>query len=368
MQTQILLVVNYIRNINIENSVFKQNGYGSSTDNNMIVLVGSNVSTGFSVLKNCDIYNNTNNTLIYNADRNSFAKSAQIINTKIHHNNLGSALDGNAVFVYGPIDIINTLIYKNSFGHAVYYGSNSNYAMVKMNFVTIANNTGNAVISSPSSGTNTAVISNSIFTDNTGYNFKVQYVGGLGNIYDGLRIQWRNNVIQGGYEKMTIINPDLSSPNPPFRTKAYVELTYLNNFEGRPIFVDSANGDYRLVPTSLGVSMAKFNNALNIDSIKNDIFNTTRPITPDQGPDIGAVQQTVSNISIATPTNLTSIQGAKGRVELSWTSNTNFITKLFNVYKSTDGTNFTLIGGTNTLSFIDTNTIKDQLYTYNRRN
>jgi hypothetical protein len=358
------IVVNYIRNITIENCVFKQNGYGSSTDNNMIVLVGSNVSTGFSVLKNCDIYNNTNNTLIYNADRNSFAKSAQIINTKIHHNNLGSALDGNAVFVYGPIDIINTLIYKNSFGHAVYYGSNPNYAMVKMNFVTIANNTGNAVISSPSSGTNTAVISNSIFTDNTGYNFKVQYVGGLGNIYDGLRIQWRNNVIQGGYEKMTIINPDLSSPNPPFRTKAYVELTYLNNFEGRPIFVDSANGDYRLVPTSLGVSMAKFNNALNIDSIKNDIFNTTRPITPDQGPDIGAVQQTVSNISIATPTNLTSIQGAKGRVELSWTSNTNFITKLFNVYKSTDGTNFTLIGGTNTLSFIDTNTIKDQLYTY----
>jgi hypothetical protein len=154
------IAVNYIRNITIENCVFKQNGYGSSTDNFMIVLVGSNVSTGFSVLKNCDIYSNTNNTLVYNADRNSFAKSAQIINTKIHHNNLGSALDGNAVFVYGPIDIINTLIYKNSFGHAVYYGSNPNYAMVKMNFVTIANNTGNAVINSPNSGTNTTVISN----------------------------------------------------------------------------------------------------------------------------------------------------------------------------------------------------------------
>ena len=358
------IAVNYIRNTTIENCVFKENGYGNSTDNNMIVLVGSNISTGFSVLKNCDIYNNTNNTLIWNADRNSFAKSAQIINTKIHHNNLGSALDGNAVFVYGPIDIINTLIYKNKFGHAVYYGSNPNYAMVKMNFVTIANNTGNAVISSPSSGTNTAVISNSIFTDNTGYNFKVQYVGGLGNIYDGLRIQWRNNVIQGGYDNMTIINPDLVSPNAPYRTKAYVELTYLNNFEGRPIFVDSANGNYRLAPSSLGLSMGKFNAALNIDSVKNDIYNSARPITSDQGPDIGAVQQTVSSISIATPTNLTSVQGAKGRVELSWTSNTNFITKLFNVYKSTDGTNFTLIGGTNTLSYIDTSTVKDQLYTY----
>ena len=78
------IAVNYIRNITIENCVFKENGYGNSTDNNMIVLVGSNVSTGFSVLKNCDIYNNTNNTLIWNADRNSFAKSAQIINTKIH--------------------------------------------------------------------------------------------------------------------------------------------------------------------------------------------------------------------------------------------------------------------------------------------
>lgn len=358
------IAVNYIRNITIENCVFKENGYGNSTDNNMIVLVGSNVSTGFSVLKNCDIYSNTNNTLIWNADRNSFAKSAQIINTKIHHNNLGSALDGNAVFVYGPIDIINTLIYKNKFGHAVYYGSNPNYAMVKMNFVTIANNIGNAVISSPNSGTNTAVISNSIFTDNTGYNFKVQYPGGLGNIYDGLRIQWRNNVIQGGYDNMTIINPDLVSPNPPYRTKAYVELTYLNNFEGRPIFVDSTNGDYRLAPSSLGLSMGKFNAALNVDSIKNDIYNTARSITADQGPDIGAVQQIVNNTSIATPTNLTSIQGAKGRVELSWTSNTNFATKLFNVYKSTDGTNFTLIGGTNTLSYIDTNTVKDQLYTY----
>jgi hypothetical protein len=358
------IAVNYIRNITIENCVFKQNGYGSSTDNNMIVLVGSNVSTGFSVLKNCDIYNNTNNTLIWNADRNSFAKSAQIINTKIHHNNLGSALDGNAVFVYGPIDIINTLIYKNKFGHAVYYGSNPNYAMVKMNFVTIANNTGNAVISSPNSGTNTAVISNSIFTDNTGYNFKVQYPGSLGNIYDGLRIQWRNNLIQGGYDKMVIINPDLVSPNPPFRTKAYVELTYLNNYEGRPIFIDSTNGDYRLAPSSLGLSMGKFNAALNVDSIKNDIYNSARPITADRGPDIGAVQQIVNNISIATPTNLTSTQGVKGRVELSWTSNTNFSTKLFNVYKSTDGTNFTLIGGTNSLSFIDTNTVKDQLYTY----
>jgi hypothetical protein len=358
------IAVNYIRNTTIENCVFKGNGYGNSTDNNMIVLVGSSFSTGFSVLKNCDIYSNSNNTLIWNADRNSFAKSAQIINTKIHHNNLGSALDGNAVFVYGPIDIINTLIYKNKFGHAVYYGSNPNYAMVKMNFVTIANNTGNAVISSPSSGTNTAVISNSIFTDNTGYNFKVQYVGGLGNIYDGLRIQWRNNVIQGGYDNMTIINPDLVSPNAPYRTKAYVELTYLNNFEGRPIFVDSANGDYRLAPTSLGLSMGKYNAALNIDSVKNDIYNSARPITSDQGPDIGAVQQTISSISIATPTNLTSIQGAKGRVELSWISNTNFITKLFNVYKSTDGTNFTLIGGTNTLSYIDTSTVKDQLYTY----
>lgn len=358
------IAVNYIRNITIENCVFKQNGYGSSTDNFMIVLVGSNVSTGFSVLKNCDIYSNTNNTLVYNADRNSFAKSAQIINTKIHHNNLGSALDGNAIFVYGPIDIINTLIYKNSFGHAVYYGSNPNYAMVKMNFVTIANNTGNAVISSPNSGTNTAVISNSIFTDNTGYNFKVQYPGGLGNIYDGLRIQWRNNVIQGGYDKMTIINPDLLSPNAPYRTKAYVELTYLNNYEGRPIFIDSANGDYRLAPSSLGLNMGKFNTSLNIDSIKNDIYNTARPITADQGPDIGAVQQIVNNTSIATPTNLTSTQGAKGRVELSWTSNTNFATKLFNVYKSTDGINFTLIGGTNTLSYIDTNTVKDQIYTY----
>jgi hypothetical protein len=358
------IAVNYIRNITIENCVFKQNGYGNSTDNNLIVLVGSNVSTGFSVLKNCDIYNNTNNTLIWNADRNSFAKSAQIINTKIHHNNLGSALDGNAVFVYGPIDIINTLIYKNKFGHAVYYGSNPNYAMVKMNFVTIANNTGNAVISSPNSGTNTAVISNSIFTDNTGYNFKVQYPGSLGNIYDGLRIQWRNNVIQGGYDKMVIINPDLVSPNPPFRTKAYVELTYLNNYEGRPIFIDSTNGDYRLAPSSLGLSMGKFNAALNVDSIKNDIYDSARPITADRGPDIGAVQQIVNNTSIATPTNLTSTQGAKGRVELSWTSNTNFTTKLFNVYKSTDGTNFTLIGGTNTLSFIDTNTVKDQLYTY----
>lgn len=358
------IAVNYIRNITIENCVFKQNGYGNSTDNNMIVLVGSNVSTGFSVLKNCDIYNNTNNNLVWNADRNSFAKSAQIINTKIHHNNLGSALDGNAVFVYGPIDIINTLIYKNRFGHAVYYGSNPNYAMVKMNFVTIANNTGNAVISSPSSGTNTAVISNSIFTDNTGYNFKVQYVGGLGNIYDGLRIQWRNNLIQGGFNNMVILNPDLLSPNPPFRTKAYVELTYLNNFEGRPNFVDSVNGDYRLVPTSLGVGMAKFNNAQNIDSIKNDISGIARPITSDQGPDIGAVQKTMSNTSIATPTNLIAIQGAKGRVELSWTSNTNFTSKLFNIYKSTDGSSFTLIGGSNTLSFIDTNTVKDQLYTY----
>lgn len=358
------IAVNYIRNITIENCVFKENGYGNSTDNNMIVLVGSNVSTGFSVLKNCDIYSNTNNTLVYNADRNSFAKSAQIINTKIHHNNLGSALDGNAVFVYGPIDIINTLIYKNSFGHAVYYGSNPNYAMVKMNFVTIANNTGNAVISSPNSGTNTAVITNSIFTDNTGYSFKVQYPGSLGNIYDGLRIQWRNNVIQGGYDKMTIINPDLVSPNAPFRTKAYVELTYLNNYEGRPIFIDSTNGDYRLAPSSLGLSMGKFNAALNVDSIKNDINNTARPTTADQGPDIGAVQQIVNNASIAAPTNLISTQGAKGRVELSWTSNTNFTAKLFNVYKSTDGTSFTLIGGTNTLSYIDTNTVKDQLYTY----
>ncbi len=369
------VVINSMRNITIEKCVLKENGYGVSPNppngdfpagrNFLISIIGTNSTSNYSMVKDCDIYSNSNNTLIWNADRNSLGTPALITNTKIHHNSLGTSLDGTAIYVYGPIDITNTLIYKNKFGHGVYYGANPNYALVKLNFVTIANNIGNAVISNPLSGTNTAVITNSIFTDNTGYNFKVQYSGSLGNIYDGLRIQWRNNVIQGGFANMVILNPDLVSPNAPYRTKAYVELTYLNNFEGRPIFIDSANADYRLAAGSLGLAMGNFNASLNVDSVKTDILGITRPTSASQGPDIGAIQTSTISAALPTPTLLTASQGIKGRVILNWTSSSGLPNKLFNIYRSSDaGATYSQIGGTISTTYTDTNVVKNIPYSY----
>jgi hypothetical protein len=77
----------------------------------LLFLYSSFYSDQKSVLKDCDIYNNQNNFLIINDQRNDVGRASEVINTKIHHNTLGASADGTAIRLGdGPINIINTLI------------------------------------------------------------------------------------------------------------------------------------------------------------------------------------------------------------------------------------------------------------------
>ena len=347
------IAIGNIHNITIERCVFRNNGNGAALNNYLITLFASAASTGYSILKDCDIYNNTNNTLILNYDRNSVGHSSEVRNTKIHHNSLGSAFDGTAISLGdGPIDVINTTIYKNKFGYAINHVGNPNYITVKINFTTITNNIGKGVLIYPNSGTFRIVYSNSIIANNTGLPFTVNHSGN--NIYSGSIINWRNNIITGGFAGLSITNTNT----------AYVDLSFTNNYNASPLFIDSVNGNYSLASGSIGTAMGAYNNALYVDTIKTDFNGLARPLISTNGPDIGAIQNQSSVLSIAAPVSFTLTKNAINRFKLNWSSNSSYATKNFNIYKSTNGGSYSLLGTTSNTNYIDNSIVNGTSYSY----
>ena len=340
-----------IAKLTIEYCVFKGNGYNDAVNNTDVNhLIGV---FGTAIIDNCDFYNNENNALIVNNDR--YYNIAKVTNTKIHHNNFGALKDGIAFYIEGQIDISNCAIYKNK-GQAIFYlGGNLYYdgssKKLKLNFNTIVSNEATVLASYPiTSFTNFVYFSNSIVA----HNRKTDFILGSGTGSNNGQVTnfiFKNNVLQNGLNSKTVE-----------AVKATNNITSANNFEGTPLFTDSTADKYTIAANSIGMGFGYYNASQNIDTIKTDIVGTSRSISANKGPDIGAYQSLSSAVS--TPSNLTVTTGAGGSATLSWTGGSSLTSKNYNIYRSTDGNTFTKIGTSTSNNYNDNSVVKRTRYYY----